>query len=95
MSEQASRKHPAVIHNQNVARMKMSRKAPKFVIGECAGTSIQDQHARSRAVVERLLGDQLFWQMEIKIRKEHGAGLYVEREGVTRPRPGVEDFVIV
>lgn len=39
------------------------------------------EHARRRAIGERLLGDQLFWQMEIEVANEHASIIRMLRRG--------------
>ncbi len=61
-------KHARVVQDQAIARMNVSRKVSELLILKRLLRSRHHQHARSGAIRQRLLRNQLFRQLIIKVR---------------------------
>ena len=49
----------------------MLREIPKLVVAELSRLPIEREHARRSSLSKRLLRDQLFGKLEVKVRDEH------------------------
>jgi hypothetical protein len=81
MAEEARGENPAVVKNENVARFQVLGKIAKVFVLVFSAVPIQNQHARSRAVCQRFLSDELPRKMKIEVGDEHEVGL-PQRPGV-------------
>ena len=73
MSEQASREDSAVIQNENIAAIEMSRKTSEEIVFYGVALAIKNQHARRGAISERLLRDEFRRKIKVKVGDEHGS----------------------
>ena len=49
----------------------MFRETSELIVSNSTGFPIQDKHARSRPVRQRLLRNEFFWKMKIEVRDQH------------------------
>jgi hypothetical protein len=69
--KQSSRQHLGIIQNQQIARLEEIRKAGKYLICQRASLPVEHQHPAGAAIGRRVLGDQLFGEVEMEIRDKH------------------------
>ena len=85
VAEQSRRKDARVVEHQAIARMEKLRQLAKEPIFPAVLVAVHHQHARRRAVCQRLLRDQLLRQVIVESRQIHSA-FTVTREGRTDHR---------
>lgn len=64
---QSSRNDAGIVQDQAVARQDVSAQIRKFVVAKSAGLTRNDQHTRTAATDRRLLGNESFRQLIIKV----------------------------
>jgi hypothetical protein len=70
-SVKASRKDAATVQHQQVAGTKQAGKVSKYSIFKITRGAREMQQSGTTAVHERLLGNQIFREVEIEVRNQH------------------------
>ena len=70
-AHQSRWKYPGIVHHEQVAFFQKTRKIGKLAVTKSRARPVDDQHSRSRSLVERFLCDQFFRKFEGVIREEH------------------------
>ncbi len=74
MAEQAAGKYSRVVEDHAITGPQILGEHPEVRIHPMMALSLQNQHARRRALRERLLGNKLFRQLVIKLADVHTNG---------------------
>ncbi len=70
-SEEPGREDAAVVDDQKIVGAEQVRQGLELKIFECPCLARKMQHARSAAVRQRLLGNQVIVQGEVEVRNQH------------------------
>src|SRR5215467_7322584 len=65
------RKNTRIVQHQAVAGPKIARKIAKDAVLPCPCLAVEDEHSRSRPVLQRLLRDQLVREMVVEFLEQH------------------------
>src|SRR5262249_4095992 len=71
MTEETRGKDAAVVHHQQILSSQKIGEVNELLVGGVAVISAEVQHARSAAINQRLLRDQLFGKMKIEVGNQH------------------------
>ena len=71
MSEEPGRNDAGIVQDEQVSGAQKPRKITELRVSLLPGVAVQVQHSRRSPVLEGLLGDEIFWKMEVEIRDEH------------------------
>ena len=71
LTQKSGRKHSGIVEDQAVAGMQILRQIKKMPVLPGAAFFIQHQQTRGIPLFNRCLGDQLLWEIKIKITCFH------------------------
>ena len=90
LPHQASRDDAGIVHHETITRLEVVQQIVKMAVRQFAGRPIHDEHTGAVPLRERMLCDETFGQIKIKIAFLHSMrrGVYPASSlfGITEPR---------